>query len=284
MVSTDILQCPYCANHTFGKRDENLVCASCGKSASLKGEKIFFSEFPQNAAVNPVAEPRDKRRWTPLRLAQHKFIASVVEPIPSALQLCDLGRGPGQLGDLYDKFTQVVGIDFYPYGGGDIVTDLEKSLPVRDSVFDVVSSTNTFEHIHQVQGLVKECLRVLRHGGILMGSTPFLLGIHQAPYDFHRFTRYELEKLLGEAGFVEIKIVSLASAYDWYRTSELHFFMKLFDAARALRSWPKSFLALVAVKMVWNLQKYFTKTMRPLFSLSKDTDHVLGYGFTAKKQ
>lgn len=40
---------------------------------------------------------------------------------------------------------------------------------------------------------MSEILRVLKPGGVLIGSTPFLLGIHDAPHDYFRFTSHGLD-------------------------------------------------------------------------------------------
>jgi hypothetical protein len=42
---------------------------------------------------------------------------------------------------------------------------------------------------------VSEVSRVLKPGGVLLCFVPFMYWIHEMPHDYHRYTRYALEKL-----------------------------------------------------------------------------------------
>lgn len=283
MFGKNIYSCCECSEGVLlQKQEETLVCPSCGTSFTLKGGKIFFTAPPANIAVNEESGADDKSRWTPLRRAQHEFVSLSLADAGKAAAICDLGAGPGQSREIFERFPNYIGVDIYPYPNVSVIADIEKRLPFRSVSFDIALALSAFEHVHRVQPLLAEIFRILKPRGTLVGATPFLLGIHQAPYDFHRFTRYELEKLLAEAGFADIRVTPLATAYDWYRTSEAHFFMKLFDSARSL-SRSKFIPVFFAVKIVWNLQKYFTRLASPLLRLNNDDTNTLGYGFIARK-
>ena len=49
--------------------------------------------------------------------------------------------------------------------------------------------------------MLAEIHRVLRPGGRLFFSMPFLYPIHDAPHDYQRWTRYGLRRSLADAGF-----------------------------------------------------------------------------------
>jgi 2-polyprenyl-3-methyl-5-hydroxy-6-metoxy-1,4-benzoquinol methylase len=59
---------------------------------------------------------------------------------------------------------------------GDAVTfevaDLNSRLPVGDEIFDLVFSSNVFEHIANVDGLAAECTRVIKPGGVVIIAVP----------------------------------------------------------------------------------------------------------------
>ncbi len=68
-------------------------------------------------------------------------------------------------------------------------------LNFKDEAFDLVLMLEVLEHVDQPFNASSEILRVLKPEGILLLSTPFIFGIHDAPYDFWRFTKYGLMKL-----------------------------------------------------------------------------------------
>jgi len=277
MIKTNFFACPNCTSELFQTKDA-LLCKKCAKSFPIKNGKVFFAVPPADMAINATHHPEDQKQWTSLRRAQHAFVAGALSGLASNTLICDLGAGPGQSQEIFNKFSNYVGVDIYPYPKISVIADIEKRIPFKNESFDAVVGLSTLEHIHDVKSALGEIFRILKPEGKLVGVVPFLLGIHQAPYDFHRFTRFELKKLLDEAGLKNIQIVSLATPYDWYWTSQLHFFMKLLDAARATSYWK-----FILAKIIWNLQKYLTKFLRPVFLINQDEANPLGYGFTAHK-
>jgi SAM-dependent methyltransferase len=77
---------------------------------------------------------------------------------------------------------------------------------VDDGSFDVVLSTQVLEHVPDPLAALGEFRRVLRSGGSLIATVPFIWEEHETPFDFYRYTRYGLEHLLGLAGFDDIAV------------------------------------------------------------------------------
>ena len=91
--------------------------------------------------------------------------------------------------------------------GADYNIDFEKdSLPFNEGSVDTVLVFNLFEHIYNHQFLIKEMFRVIKPGGVVVGSVPFLVKIHPDPNDFFRYTKQTLEKLFRQNGFREINV------------------------------------------------------------------------------
>lgn len=88
----------------------------------------------------------------------------------------------------------------------EVHSDLNEKLNVGSNSFDTVLLTDVINHIHQPKILMKEISRVLRKNGKLILTTPFFYWINEAPYDHHRYTKYELIKLCEENN---LKIVEL---------------------------------------------------------------------------
>jgi len=52
------------------------------------------------------------------------------------------------------------------------VADLNAPLPVSSEAFDVVFSSNVFEHVGNVDGLAAECARAMKPGGVVIVAVP----------------------------------------------------------------------------------------------------------------
>ena len=88
-------------------------------------------------------------------------------------------------------------IDIDPARKPDIVMDVT-NLEFNDNSFDLVIMMEVLEHVKEPKKALSEIYRVLSHNGKLIMSTPFILGIHDEPYDYYRFTKYGLEYLLSD--------------------------------------------------------------------------------------
>ena len=68
-----------------------------------------------------------------------------------------------------------IGIDIVPGEQVDYVLDIERErLPFEDNSVDHVFSSHTFEHIRNPQNILKEIVRVCRHGALVEIWTPYL--------------------------------------------------------------------------------------------------------------
>lgn len=109
--------------------------------------------------------------------------------------------------DLLDKFNP------------DIVADINEKIPIPDNSFDTVIMNNVLEHLHNPQRAINECKRVLKPNGVLLVTVPFLIGIHEAPIDYQRYTVFMLERLFGKS-----EITPIGSVKDVYLTFQSHLF------------------------------------------------------------
>lgn len=69
-------------------------------------------------------------------------------------------------------------------------------LPFRDEAFTLVVSQEVFEHLPDPWQAAREAARTLAPGGRLYLQTPFVIGRHDGPRDYWRFTRDGLAELI----------------------------------------------------------------------------------------
>lgn len=89
------------------------------------------------------------------------------------------------------------------------ITKPSEDLPCPTSSFDNVISINTVEHVYNAGYLIKEMHRVLRKGGRLFITTPFLFPEHGHPDDYFRPTSSWYFQTLEGLGFTKISIAPL---------------------------------------------------------------------------
>lgn len=90
-----------------------------------------------------------------------------------------------------------------------------KSLPFDDGEFDGIFSSEVFEHIFNLEEIMRELHRCLRQGGIMLVSVPFVWNEHEVPYDFGRYTSFGLCDLLERNGF---NILEVRKSTSWVET------------------------------------------------------------------
>jgi len=142
-------------------------------------------------------------------------------------RVLDLGCRSGALTRHLLEGNEVVGLDVdrvalhkaAELGIDIVVADVEEPLPFPNGSFDAVVAGELFEHLRFPDGLVAEVRRVLRPGGVLVGSVPnafrlqgrlrFLLGRppEDDPTHLHIFSPAAVRRLLADFADVRLEFV-----------------------------------------------------------------------------
>jgi SAM-dependent methyltransferase len=67
--------------------------------------------------------------------------------------------------------------------------------------FDVALNTNVWEHEIEPFKAMESLFQVLKPGGVMLFTVPFVAPFHGVPYDFYRYTKSGVVHLLERAGF-----------------------------------------------------------------------------------
>ena len=142
-------------------------------------------------------------------------------------RVLDLGCRSGALTRHFLDGNEVVGLDVdraalakaEALGIQPVQANVEEPLPFEDGSFDAVVAGELFEHLQFPDTLVREIRRVLRPGGVIVGSVPnayrlqsrlrFVLGRppEDDPTHLHMFSPAALRDLLAEFEDVRLSFV-----------------------------------------------------------------------------
>lgn len=74
-------------------------------------------------------------------------------------------------------------------------------IPFSDASFNCVLCNQVLEHVFEPKHFLSEMRRVLKPGGRLLLTVPFVWDEHEQPWDYARYTSFGLRHLLEGAGF-----------------------------------------------------------------------------------
>lgn len=145
----------------------------------------------------------------------YRWMQTVAAPAAHGLML-DYGCGGQPYRDfLSSRVTQYIGADVAAAEGVhlDVEFNPEQPLPLDAGTIDTVLANQTLEHVADVHFYLSECNRLLKLGGILILTAPMQWRHHEAPFDFLRFTRFGIHKLLESHGFEILDLTPSGGVY-----------------------------------------------------------------------
>ena len=158
----------------------------------------------------------------------------------------DIGCATRWVEDVLPSQCTYIGMD-YPstgklmYGARPMVFASATALPFPDKTFDVILLSEVLEHVREPQAALREASRVLKVGGSVLVTIPFLYPIHDAPHDYQRYTAFGLEREVESAG---MRVVKMENSLSAVRTAGV--LTCLAVGGGAYSSFPQRRLSLVA--------------------------------------
>jgi SAM-dependent methyltransferase len=190
----DRLRCPSCGSgdgELF--RDETrIVCGAChavydqggARAIEMRTDamrRTFSPDQGESVSSNPYEE-----------LAQ----ALVDRTTAGGGWILDCGAGSRPY-----RTRHVVNLEIEDYFSTDVLA-VGEALPFADNVFDAAVSLAVLEHVRDPFQCARELLRVVKPGGEIVCSVPFLQPVHGFPSHFYNMTREGLENLFRDGEVV----------------------------------------------------------------------------------
>ena len=130
-------------------------------------------------------------------------------------KLLDFGCGSKPYEKLFKNLNDYVGVEVAG-NKENLKSDIYYdgiSLPFADNTFDSILCTEVFEHVEQLDDVIFELYRILKPGGRMIVTTPFMCMEHEMPYDFRRFTLNGLINFMKKKNFKIIKSKKLLNNF-----------------------------------------------------------------------
>ncbi len=214
-------------HRTRPRPHRNIALASLG----VEGKGCFPMESKSHETPDPAARPTgfvvptgdgrlkvDWRRISPDSLLVTNRLVTEITAMSSFARgrLLDIGCGTKPYAPLFaGRVTEHVGIDMpnCPHEQRETNTFASAlDLPFVSQSFDSVLCTEVLEHVPEPWRAYEEIARVLRPGGRALVTTPFLYRVHEAPYDFYRYTEFAHRHLAARAG-LEVEEIRTRGGY-----------------------------------------------------------------------
>ena len=199
------------------------------------------------------------RKWAKLlaRTPLHPQWLLGARTMPSGVvrtsgRVLDIGAADRWIESKLPPSVQYMALD-YPSTGQDLygsrpdVFGDGARLPFVDGCLDGVLCLEVLEHVPEPEFVLKEIARVLKPGGRAWITMPFLYPLHDAPFDFQRFTEYGLRRSMRRAG---LEVTSLRKSGHAIRTAGLLACLAIAGAVYTRRGWLKWLLLPFAAIMV----------------------------------
>jgi len=166
--------------------------------------------------------------------------------------LVDLGCGEKPLENFFlhyaDKYIGVDWSNTIHDFKADILSNLNEKIDIENEYADTVVSLSVMEHLCEPQIFLNETYRILKPNGYFILQVPFQWWIHEAPYDFFRYTPYSLKYMLEKSGFKNIKIEPQGGFFTTIVLKFNYFSIRMLNLPKPL--W---ILWLIALIPIWTI-------------------------------
>jgi len=178
----ELLQCPDCG-HNLNWRDSNWSCSACGFASLHDRDLLAHSPSPMSLSLarkasfepqqwlleRPTSAPESTYRGPAAFRDSTAFLSVMQEQLPNPARVLDLGCGPkDQKAPIQHLGHQYLGVDFDSQDA-DLLVDAH-ALPFQSQSFDCIFSYAVLEHLHNPFVAMTEIARVLKPGGLFLGT------------------------------------------------------------------------------------------------------------------
>lgn len=151
-----------------------------------------------------------------------------------------------------------------------------KTLPFEEASIDSCMATEVLEHLSNPKQVTSEMYRILKPGGTLFLTVPFLWPLHEIPFDEYRYTPFSMKRILKEAGFKEENILITASG-GWFAC------LAQMITHTLVMEFNKGLTRKILTRLSYPLIRWLLAHDRPPVTFEKNHTMFLGLSVVARK-
>lgn len=213
------------------------------------------------------------------RCSIYYFVLQCASNLKINSSIIDVGAGDSPYREIFIKKYKYIATDFaetdcHEYKNIDYICTAD-NIHVGNKSFDSIICTEVLEHVSNPEEVIKEFSRIIKPGGQLFITTPFIIKLHEIPYDYLRYTPYYLNKILQDNDF-EVKKI-------YYRGGLITSISQIL-----LTSYEDKFIKKILLSCLFPIKLLIILSPRLIFFLDKILDpshqHPLGFGVHAIKR
>jgi ubiquinone/menaquinone biosynthesis C-methylase UbiE len=139
-----------------------------------------------------------------------RLMAAIAKEAPHLHgRLLDFGCGSKPYQSMF-AVDEYIGLDYenegHPHANEQIDVFYDgQTIPFGDAHFDAVFCSEVFEHVFNLEAVIKEIHRVLKPDAKMLVTCPFMICEHEKPNDFARYSSFGIADLLRRNGFEIIR-------------------------------------------------------------------------------
>lgn len=186
--------------------------------------------------------------------------------------MLDFGCGSKPYQSLFTNTTTYIGIDYENTGHPHLNEQIDVfyngvTLPFEANTFDAILASEVFEHVFNLEEIVPQLHKILKPGGKILITCPFVWNEHEVPHDYARYTQFALKHLLEKNGF---KILVQDKVGDSF--TAIHQLKLVYFSEQVINSW-----------FIIGKIKFISTNIRPILILLKNCWFLLKQPFMAKR-
>lgn len=179
----------------------------------IKFKKKLENRIQAQEIYSSISDYLPKKDSHPHSL--NSYLETILSRATSSFYVLDLGCGEGNSIEVFEKLNRKAvwhGVDIEDSPevkkrtimSDSITTFNGVNLPYEDNFFDLVYTNQVLEHVRHPDALIADVFRVMKCGGIFIGSVSYLEPYHS--YSIFNYTPYGISEVINSGGLKLIEI------------------------------------------------------------------------------